>query len=319
MIFYGEAGGGTVRLPEALSVEIDSEYGVPADDMTVTFSGEAPLSLRRIYAVEDGYHSFEQAKQSGAVIFAGIVDEVQASCGTEKRVTVYARSLAALALDNECESGQYIDPTLDVIYSKHLLPFGITRDKTAGIIFRRTGGTMTLLRSQSHWSAVSSFCKTFLSSVPRVDFTGRFRENTFLSDEELRFDNKGGTEFSEASVRVKRYGRISKVYVQTSGGQAAVVNESALNDGIVRERRIDLADSPTGTLSDADRIIAGGEDGVLTVTLVCHTFLGDAVGRKASVSLGEVMGKQLYIYKTKYVENGSGRKTTVTLSTRRER
>lgn len=319
MIFFGENGSGTVKLDGAIRVEINSEYGVPADDMTVTFSGGVPLDLWKIYAVQDGFEALKEAKAENGVLFAGIVDEVTARYdGAERKVTVYARSMAALLLDNECEPGQYIDPTSDVIAAKHILPFGICECTAQKVKSKRTGGTMTLMRGQSHWAAVNTFCRTFLSSVPRIDFTGRFRTDTYLEGEDIVFDNESGVFFSQASVKVKRCKRISKVFARTSGGMVTVSNERAAEDGIVRERRIDLSDSRTGTLSDADRIIEKGEEGALTVSLLCSGYLGDAVGRGAYVSLPEVNGGRLLVYKTKYVESGGSGRTTVTLSEGKE-
>lgn len=318
MIFFGENGGGTFLLPNALSVEINSEFGVPADDMTVKFARGVPLDMRRIYAVRDGYPSLEAAKRDGGVIFIGTVDETVSSLGASgESVTVYSRSPAALPLDNECEPGQYIDPTLDVMFIKHLARFGIVRggdDARA-----KTGGTLTAARGQSHWSVVSKFCAIFLSCVPRISFTGEFRPDTYLDGGEIVFDNAGGIPFSNARIRVKRCGRVSRVYAETGGGRVVVDNADAHSDGIIRERRIYLDNSRTGTLSDADSVIKKGEEKALTASVSCVGFLGDVVGRRARVALPELSDRELFIYRTKYTRDARGGRTQAVLSVREER
>ena len=112
MIFEGICSGEVVGLYNALTVEINQELSVPADSMTVSFAynGEFP-SIERIYALESDCIDIDKAIEKGDVLFSGIVDEIILTADTSQAfVTVYARSLAALLIDNECKPTEYINP-----------------------------------------------------------------------------------------------------------------------------------------------------------------------------------------------------------------
>lgn len=300
MKFYGENENGRFLLPEAVSAEIDSEYGVPADSLTVRFSGVSTPGLYRIDACTD----------DGELIFRGIVDE-QETTETVSGVTsaVYARSPAALPLDNECEPGEYTDPSLDVIAKRHLDRFGIvcSEHPTAA------SGKMNVARGQSHWTAVKSFCSLFLGTEPRVNSVGEFRSNCFTGGEPIIFGGSG-IGFTSVKSKVNRYCRISKIYVGTSGDTIVIEDADAQNRGIIRERRLSLTDSRTGTLFDADDMISRSKLNAQTVELICPCFIGDIVGRTAVVEYGSFYGRKMYVIKTRYTANGSDERTTVTLS-----
>lgn len=300
MKFYGESENGGFLLPEAVSAEIDSEYGVPADSMTVRFSGVSTPELYRIDACTD----------EGEVIFRGIVDE-QETTETVSGVTsaVYARSPAALPLDNECEPGEYTDPSLEVVVKRHLDRFGIVCSEHPTAAF----GKMNVARGQSHWTAVKTFCSVFLGTEPRVNSVGEFRTNCFTGGEPIVFGGSG-IGFTSVKSSVNRYCRISKIYVGTSGDPLVISDADAQNRGIIRERRLSLSDSRTGTLFDADEMIAKSKLKARTVELVCPCFIGDIVGRTAAVEYGSFYGREMYVIKTKYTANGSGERTTVTLA-----
>ena len=312
MIFFGEDGSGSFLLENALTVEINSELGVPADDMTVSFSCDSVPHLRRIYAAKDGASSLEQARARGALLFAGIVDEQVTSVEPfGSTVTVYARSLAALPLDNECESGQYVDPTLEVMFKKHLERFGIK----SGSKLRKScsGGVMNISKGQSHYAAVRKFCTVFLGTIPRVDSVGVFRSDVYETGETVVFGS-GGVDFIGMTVRERRCVRVSCVTAVSNGGVIRVRNRGAEGDGIIREKRISLLDSSTGTLSDADSIIKSGERKRLTVSLRCVGMLGDIVGSKAKLDRDGFSTLSFVVVKTKYKAGQGGDTTDVVLA-----
>ena len=150
MNFYGKTSNGSAVLPSAVSVEINRELGVPADDMSVTFCGGLPINEPLFEVI---------AEDCGRVLFRGIVDEQITGSGKNGSfVTVYARSPAALPLDSECESGSYTDPSLDLMIKRHLAPFGI---ECVGDMPRAKGGTLSIAKGQSHYAAVRKFCSVF--------------------------------------------------------------------------------------------------------------------------------------------------------------
>ncbi len=315
MRFFGENGGGSFPIDNISGVTINSELGVPADDLTVVIVGADVPSLWKIYALKDGAVSIEDAKKRDAVIFDGYVDEqVSGEDKSGKTVTVYARSPASLPLDSECGQAEYLDPTADVIFRKHLSCFGI--ENTSGKTSSKSG-VMSITKGQSHYTAVRRFCEMFLGSECRINGAGKFYPDVRDVGGRLSF-GEGGIGFYSITIREKRCLRVSQVTAESSSGEIVVKNEDAIRCGIVRQRRMSLFDSATGTLSDADAVIKRGEENSLVVTLRCGGYLGDIIGCSACVSYGELDGKEFSVIKTKYSSGSSGKETVVVLRQRRE-
>ena len=279
----------------------------------MSFSQDLPV-LWRIYAVTGSFQSVDGAEENGALAFVGIVDEQSSVTDAFDSVTrVYARSPAALALDSECEPGEYVLPSADVMYRRHLMPFGI---KTDSLSNEKIGTEMSISRGASHYGAVRKFCETFLGTTPRIGSTGVFRSDAYLDGEELTFGS-GGIGYSSIKVRYRRCCRISKVIAAAGGASVSVENGGAVSEGIERVRRIDLADSRTGTLIDADDLIAAGEKAAFQAQTVCRGCLGDIIGKRARIDIPG--GEGLVIVKTKYTSNAGGETTTVTFARKEER
>lgn len=314
MIFAGICDGEVVELENALTVEINQELGVPADDMTVTFAygGEFP-SIYRIYAIDSRLDDIDKAIEENNVIFSGVVDEIILSADTScATVTVYARSLAALLIDNECKPSEYVNPSLSVIYYKHLLPFGITlEDKTVNC----KSGTLTLHKGSSHYKVLEAFCSDFLGTVPRIDNKGVCHTDCTDTSEGLSFDNEKGITFEYVSICDNRYSRISKVFVNVNGSDYdTTVNDSeAENMGIVRQRYLSLLNSKTGTLSDADEIIENGKGDSFSVVLKSNERIINKLGCKASVSVAQCIGREFIVKSIKYTANSNGEATRIKL------
>lgn len=265
MIFYGVNGSGKFPLPTAVSVVIDRELGVPADSMTVRFIGSSVPELWRITAEHDGRE-----------IFSGIADEQTVTLYPDRAETVvYTRSTAALVLDSEAKPGEYIDPSIDVMYRVHLAPFGITSGEGMDTSRR---GRLSIPRCCSHYGAVRKFCRHFLGTEPRITSLGVFMPNVLRDSEPIKIDRARCLKISK---KVKRYGVISGVYVTSGGKTVLIENEAAEARGIVRQKRIDLADSATGTLSDADNAISDSMEGTEEVRVQCTGYYDDIIGRQA--------------------------------------
>lgn len=265
MIFYGENGGGKFPLQKAVSVEIEREIGVPADSMTVKFVGEAIPELWKV-----------TAEHEVQTIFSGIVDEQTMTMYPDRaETTVYTRSPAALVLDSEAQQGEYIDPNIDVMYRVHLAPFGITLKESAENLRM---GQLSIPRSCSHYGALRRFCEYFLGTEPRINSLGEFMPNVLSSGDIIKIDK---SQCLKISKRIKRYGILSGVYVTSGGKTMLIENESAKARGIVRCKRIDLADSATGTLSDADNAINDSMDAATEVRVRCSGYCDDIIGRRA--------------------------------------
>lgn len=317
MIFAGVCGDEAVELGNAISVEINQELGVPADSMTVSFAydGDFP-SIERIYALESDCIDIDKSIQNGDVLFSGIVDEIILIADTSSAtVKVYSRSLAALLIDNECKPTEYVNPSIEVIYNKHLLPFGITLDSKS---VSKKRGTLTLHKGASHFKALESFCKAFLSTTPRIDHKGICKTDDTAVIESLFFDNNKGITFEYISICDNRYSRISKVYVNAgSNDYDTIVSDSeALKMGVVRQRYLSLLNSKSGTLSDVDDIIKNGRDNSFSVVLKSNERIINKLGCKAKVNVKQCEGREFIVKALKYTANSKGESTTVNLGLR---
>lgn len=313
MIFAGECDGEIYRLPEAERVEINQELYVPADDLTAVFpySGEFP-GLHKIYILSGGRSDIEKAIEESDVIFKGIVDEqILSADRSGARIKIYARSMAAVMLDNECPPMMYTNPSADIICSKHIEPFGVGFE-IEGIKCRC--GELAIAKGSSHYKAVEKFCSEFLGTVPRVGGDGICRFDTFGETEDILFDNKSGVEFESVEVCESRYSRISKVYVSGDNGYDTEVSDSESRElGITRERYLNLSSSETHTLSDADNILKNGRMKSLSVVLVCEGCLLNKIGCNAQVSVEGCEGEVFVVAQVKYTASSGGEKCRVKL------
>ena len=110
-----------------------------------------------------------------------------------------------------------------------------------------------------------------------------------------------------------RYDLISGVYVGTDGEPITVSDSYAQSQGIVRERRLLLSDSSTGTLSDADEILHNGRAGAFVVRLWCSGYFGDIAGHGARVSDGGFEDDGLVVKKVRFRADHKGEVSEITL------
>lgn len=306
MKYYGDYGCGAEILPQPVSVTMECEIGVPADKLNVVFSCVIP-QLRMIYMC-DGDFSRDN------IIFIGYVDVQKTDISQSGiTVTIEARSPASLPLDSDCESGQYTDPASDILFEEHLKAFGITN----GSEITCADGALNIPKGESHYGAVERFCTTLCNTTPRIDSLGVFFVDAYRDDEkEIIFENGAGISFSRVEHTKRRSALVSSVIVNSGGRVCVCTDDSAVNDGIVRERRLDLSCTLTGTLADADRIIESGRQNSEQVRLWCSGYLGDILGMRAKVrGLGSVdINGQLYIASVKYNENKNEQITIVNLN-----
>lgn len=319
MIFAGVCKRETFVIDNVLSVEINQELAVPADDLTLTFVySDGIPEFERIYAVSDNCRDIDRAVERGEVLFSGIVDEQTLTADKDyARVTLCARGLSALLIDNECCPTEYVNPTPDLIYVRHLAPFGI---KLSSINLEKLRqGRMRVEKGSSHYKVLSDFCSDFLGTVPRIDCSGICRTDCFDRKEELIFDNRGAIPFGYVRINNNRYSRISKVYISRNGAfDMEEADTEAVEMGIVRERYLSLLNSKTGTLSDADKVIENGRKDIFSVVVKSPTCLINKLGCKARVNIEQCMGRELVVSAVNYRANCDGEQTTVRLSLKGE-
>lgn len=315
MIFAGVCGGKTVELTNAVSVEINQSLDIPADDMTVVFqySDDFP-NISRIYALDKACVNIRQAVENKEVLFSGVVDEVVLSADTSKaQITVYARSMAALLLDNECRPQTYINPDTDLIYANHIKRFGID---LMDIDEAKKSGVLNIYKGYSHYKAAEKYFSNFLNAHMRIDHRGICSINSFNISKHLSFDNHRGITFNSISICDENYNRISKVFVCNDdmlNYDIVIKDCNAIEKGIVRERYLNINSSSDCCLADADRIIEDGKNNTCTVTLQSDERILNKLGYRCTVNTPISTKKKFIVRDIHFSKTGKKEKTVIKL------
>ena len=211
-----DVNGQTMTLPPLLSWDISHGLGEPCDAFEVSFLYSKEM-LKSLW----GAVRFK-AEHDGKTVFCGVVDEYEISAdGSGLVADVRGRSLAALLLDNECESTEYANVGLDFILRRHVYPWGVKNVRTKAM---STAGSFTVASGQSQWSVLREFCWFAGNVMPRFSADGVLlldgeKGNTIIL--------KADTPVTAALLRDDRYGVISQALVKSrakGGGTSTVTN-----------------------------------------------------------------------------------------------
>lgn len=315
MIFAGIIEDKIIELPNAVTVEINQSLDVPADDMTAVFEYREDFpNISRIFAIDKKFTDIYSAVKSKNVIFSGVVDETVLSADTEKAsITVYARGLAALLLDNECRPQTYINPDTDVIYTNHLSRFGV---ELSGNEAAKRKGTLNIFKGYSHYRVLEEYCSRFLDSRVRIDHRGICHTDCLGTEERLSFDNKDGIKFSSVSVSRENYGRISQVFVctdETLKYNTVLTDEDAVKNGIVRERYLNANSNSDYSVSDGDKLIEKGRTSAYTITLISDENVLNKLGCRCTVNTPVTSGDNMIVHEIHYLKTAGSTKTVLKL------
>jgi len=154
---------GTIHiLGDILSLEIDARLDVPADTLSLTAA--LTKTVPEFVSVK--------AEEGTTVIFTGLVDEQRISVSSPggSRLTLRARSMAALLLDNECPPGIYAGPLFSDLFGRFARPLGITSFSFAD---KRLSGQFTIEKGESVWQVLERAALATLGRRLRIDETGR--------------------------------------------------------------------------------------------------------------------------------------------------
>lgn len=172
-----------------------------------------------------------ELQAEGKRLFRGICDrQIVEVSGAGCRLTVWARSDAAVLLDNEAIPQEYSCVTLDEMFAKHLAPYGFQSDLE---------GEGSLLGYQigkgvSEWEAFSTFCQRVLGRSPHVHLS----RVSFRLPGRARRTISNGQAVSAVSRTVRRSEVISQVLLRDELGRysTALENEAARGLQILRRR-----------------------------------------------------------------------------------
>lgn len=296
--------GNSFALPSPAYLTINQDEDVPADDLSLTI----PININLTEI------NFITAEDNGVIVFSGPVDEQQTIVSEDSVYTkLTARSMASVLLDNESKPVNYMNPSTYVIFSRHLLPCGITKYKGEEKVMK---DMLNISKGTTNWQAFYSFCVNTYGKMPRIEPDGTANFNGLESDREILFSNTEGINYNSVLENNKRCRLISDVWVKTtdnSGYITDVYNPDARERGILRCRYLD-ASASSSSLTVADKIINNATDSSYEITLVCPERLLDIIGAKAAVKdnyIGKV--ENLYVSSIYYSLRPDGEHTTVTL------
>lgn len=295
-------------LDNVLTVILNADVEVPADDLTITIPYDEKISENADYITV-----FLDEK----TVFKGQIDEIIGIKSTDGAITkITARSPSAFLLDNEAEPLTYINPSADFIFSRHLKPFGLTEYNADDVPFF---GTLKIDKGMTHWQVFRNFCINRYGAEPRITGEGKAYFKGFETGETIFF-GKSGVEYTSIRESKRRFKLISEVRLKltesgTYGGN--IKNENPDCDGIERVRYVNATADKT-TIQTADNIIRKSNSDSYSIALECVGCLIKSIGRSAVLD-DEMFGRieNLTVRKIRYSVGTDGEKTTVTLGKER--
>lgn len=266
--------GKTYKLPALLGWEILHGLGQPCDSFSVEFLyTENMLSVLKQAVGFTAYHDGQQ-------VFCGVVDEYIVTCdGKGSVVQLEGRSLGALLMDNEAESGEYYNVGLDYILQHHVTAWGITDVELAQV---PKLSRFTVSSGQSQWSVLREFLQFSGELEPRFDVSGKLLIDGTTGGKTYTIGKN--TPVGDMEFRDDRYGVISQVLVKkTRGGSGTVTNDKFAARGgrcrrVVNVPRYVTYDAMRYTgeyqirQSEKDSVVC-----VITLPELFAAFAGDAV------------------------------------------
>lgn len=295
-------------LPYPTSFVINREIGA-ADDLTIKFPANnfGEYTSSQIELIIDG-----------RIEFSGIIDEIRLTenkHGTD--AMIYARSKAALLLDNESKPTSYQNADSNLIAQNHIAPFGIDYINDDNGEYT----DLTIYKGISHWQVIKNFCSACYSNEPFVNEEGKVVLYENESDREnLYFCNNGGINYTSAYVNNKYYKLISSVYTKAllrDDYDIENTNEAAEALGIRRVRYVDGTHSGNGY---GEKLIEQGNSESLEIRVSVAEYLHCPLNSNGKIKLqsGEIYDN-LKCCKIKQSLTSSGFETVVTMLGKIER
>lgn len=216
--------GQRCRLPELLEWELDYGCGTPCDSFRVVCLWTCGED--RVLADAARFEAFQGEEQ----VFAGVVDESQVTWSIQGcRLEVSGRGMAALLLDNEAQGLDYDVATLRDILRDHVLPYGIQvarQDELPAVEH------FSIDYGSSEWAVLYDFACYHGGVTPWFDRQGRLVLSGWQEKHPKVIHDR--VPVTSLSVRDKRYGVLSEIWVREAGKEPAmhkVVNHDFKDGG----------------------------------------------------------------------------------------
>ncbi len=251
-----DADGRSKELKKPLKVSFISSENAPADRLTAVFAVKGRIPVLHSIDVYDGREK----------IFTGLVDSQTDEC-TKNGVllTVSARSLECILLDNEAMPQTYCMPSMPLLMKRHFAPLGFEKFIGTNKAFN---GEITISKGMSEWSVLKSFCESFVGTYPRItkdgaiDISGGAKQEIRISRDRiisLKHSLKNSALISHAVARTHTGGVYSMPLVSRLAEKASVK----------RKRYINSIDGKSRTVLSAKRLMERSEQQYEQITADC--------------------------------------------------
>lgn len=296
------AKGDRVPLGQPLRVQLIMDENQPADRFSGTFSDQDRMpELLHLRLYED----------DGTLLFGGIVDVQQREIsGRGWLLTLEARSMASVLLDNEVKPQTYVYPSLKTLFADHGAPYGLSGYRGKDTAYN---WTYVVRKGSSAWQVFWDFCLYCIGIEPKVTPEGVLDVTGTKPQGVLHFSNDGGIGYTSLTHNRSPEKRLSQLWLQRELGDGYTSNMmdlGAVQDGIQRTRYVTAANwQGRRTLKEARR---RSEE----LVLVCPGGLCGTVGMQAEAD-DPVLGRfrNYSAAKLEYRLDDDGERCIVTLRT----
>lgn len=234
--------GNKIILKDPISVEITMDEGAPADSIEVRFPINLNSEEYKIFVNDQLTKIRVYDDKKTRVVLNGIVDEQIVSVNSSGvSLIILGRSSAALLLDNEAQPQTYNSIDIELLYNRHIKPYGYTGYK--GVKYQSFSGLFEINKGLSEWQVLEKFCKDFLLKTPRVRPSNIIDFLDDYNDSGIVFSNKSreGICYSSLEQNYKRYKLISEVFIRSlkDGSYDNIIsNQASINKGVLRKRYV---------------------------------------------------------------------------------
>lgn len=299
--------GKIIDLGYPISVKMNKSIDTPVDDLYAVFCYTSPLEELKYIKI---YFDDE-------IVFDGIIDEqiVEVS-GSGILFKVYARSMAALLVDNGALPQTYINTSLETIFNRHAKPYGFTSFIGDNKCF---SSEFIVYKGMSEWDVLKNFCELFLNTKPRVTYNGVINAlGTYDGKKNVYLNNSSeNIKYKSIVKNIKRYNKISEIFVRDNGDLSygiRVADENAVNAGIKRKRYLNISDDVRTPVGYAQLVIDEANRKANEIVVSCVGFVNTDIGCRVQID-DTILGKlqNMFISKIKYTMDSYGEITELTM------
>lgn len=309
--------GSIITLNNPLSIKISMDEDAPADSITAKFAIDNDSEYYKTFANDQLVKIKVYDVDKSRMILNGLIDEQIVSVNDKGIIlTIVARSTASLLLDNEAKPQIYNLFNSELLYKRHLKPYGYIGFNNAED--KRYIGIFEVGKGVSEWQVIEKFCKEFMIRTPRirpnntVDFLNEYKESGITFSNK---DNKG-LFYSSIEENYKRYKLISEVFVRSlkdGNYDNRIKDNVSINRGIIRKRYINAVGDNKSPIFRGTELIKSANRDSFEFKLVYPGEIPIELFDKVTID-DEIIGKisNLIAVSINYTLDKLGEKCTIT-------